>query len=368
MLIPADAYRKALAHPDLTDAAHGPHALQLLVGDTVAALRETWNCDVIVHRAQPVVPVADNYELLGYAPDAAARDARYTRYVSDSEVLRTHTSAMVPGLLRSLARAPSEDVLLACPGLVYRRDRIDRLSVGEPHQLDLWRVRRGRLSGDDLATMVAVVVGALIPDAAYRSLPAVHPYTRDGLEVEVRVGEAWVELLECGRAAPEVLARGGLSAEYAGLAMGVGLDRALMLRKGIDDIRLLRSSDPRVAAQMRDLDPYRPVSAQPPVRRDLSIAAAPETTAEELGDRVRAALGDRADAVEAIEVLAETPGEELPPQAAERLGVQPGQKNVLLRVVLRHPTKTLTDAEANELRDAVYTAVHEGTEWTWAAR
>jgi phenylalanyl-tRNA synthetase alpha chain len=274
---------------------------------------------------------------------------------------------MIPGLLRSLARAAYEDVLLACPGLVYRRDRIDRLSVGEPHQLDLWRLRRGRLGGDDLKAMVAVVVGALVPGAACRSLRAVHPYTRDGLEVEVRAADAWVELLECGLAAPEVLARAGLPAHYTGLAMGIGLDRALMLRKGIEDIRLLRSSDPRVAAQMHDLEPYRPVSAQPPVRRDLSIAVAAETTAEELGDRVRAALGDGADAVEAIEVLAETPGEELPPQAAERLGLQPGQKNVLLRVVLRHPTKTLTDREANELRDAVYAAVHEGTEWVWAA-
>jgi phenylalanyl-tRNA synthetase alpha chain len=368
MLISADAYRKALTLPDLTDAVHGQHALQLLVHDAVVVLRETWDCDVILHRAHPVVSVADNYELLGYAPDAAARDARYTRYVSDSEVLRTHTSAMIPGLLRSLARAAYEDVLLVCPGLVYRRDRIDRLSVGEPHQLDLWRVRGARLCGEDLRSMVAVVVGALVPGAAYRCLPAVHPYTRDGLEVELRAGEGWIELLECGHAAPEVLARAGLPDDYAGLAMGIGLDRALMLRKGIDDIRLLRSSDPRVAAQMRDLGPYRPVSAQPPVRRDLSIAVAAETTAEELGDRVRAALGGRTDAVEAIEILAETPGEELPPQAAERLGLQPGQKNVLLRVVLRHPTKTLTDPEANELRDSVYAAVHEGAEWTWAVR
>jgi phenylalanyl-tRNA synthetase alpha chain len=368
MLISTDAYRKALTLPDLTDATHGQHALQLLVHDAVAALRGGWGCDVIVHRAHPVVPVADNYELLGYAPDAAARDARYTRYVGDSDVLRTHTSAMIPCLLRSLAHAAHGDVLLACPGLVYRRDRIDRLSVGEPHQLDLWRVRRARLCREDLSAMVAVVVEALVPGAAYRCLPADHPYTRDGLEVEVRAGEGWIEVLECGLAAPEVLARAGLPSDYTGLAMGIGLDRALMLRKGIDDIRLLRSSDPRVAAQMRDLEPYRPVSAQPPVRRDLSIAVAAKTTAEELGDRVRAALGDRTDAVEAIQMLAETPGEELAPKAAERLGLRSGQKNVLLRVVLRHPTKSLTDAEANELRDSVYAAVHEGTEWTWAVR
>ena len=368
MLISADAYRSALALPDLTDAAHGPHALQALVRDVVRTLREAWRCEAIVHRAHPLVTVADNYELLGYAPDAAARDARYTRYVSESEVLRTHTSAMIPGLLRSLAGAAYDDVLLACAGLVYRRDRIDRLSVGEPHQLDLWRLRRGPLHGDELGGMVKLVVNALVPGARYRCLPASHPYTRDGLEVEVRAGEGWVELLECGLAAREVLAQAGLTAEYTGLAMGIGLDRALMLRKGIDDIRLLRSSDPRVAAQMRDLDPYRPVSAQPPVRRDLSIAVDAATTAEDLGDAVRAALGDRAVAVEAIEVLAETPGDELPSQAAERLGLRPGQKNVLLCVILRDLTRTLTDGEANELRDAVYAAVHEGTRWTWAGR
>lgn len=367
MLISDDAYRKALALPDLTEAANGPHALQLLIQEAVSALREAWGCDVIVHRAHPVVSVADNYELLGYAPDAAARDARYTRYVSEDEVLRTHTSAMIPGLLRSLARASYDDVLLVCPGLVYRRDRIDRISVGEPHQLDLWRVRRVPTSAADLRAMVELVVGALAPGAWYRSLPAVHPYTRDGLEVEVRAGDHWVELLECGLTAPDVVRTAGLSEECAGLAMGIGLDRALMLRKGIDDIRLLRSSDPRVVEQLRDLEPYRPVSSQPPVRRDLSVAVGADTTVEELGDRVRAALGDRAVAVEAVEVVAETPGEALPPQAAERLGLRPQQKNVLLRVVLRHPTRTLTDEEANRLRDDVYAAVHEGAAWTWAA-
>lgn len=368
MLISADAYRKALALPDLTDAAHGPHALQLLVHDAISALCALWGCEAIVYRSHPLVSVADNYEALGYAPDAAARDARYTRYVSETQVLRTHTSAMVPGHLRSLARTDCEDVLLACPGLVYRRDRIDRLSVGEPHQLDLWRLRRAALQRGDLEAMIDTVVGALVPGAAYRRLPAVHPYTRDGLEVQVLTGETWVELLECGLAAPEVLSGAGLPKGYTGLAMGIGLDRALMLRKGIDDIRLLRSLDHRVVTQMRDLDPYRPVSTQPPVRRDLSIAVAAQTTAEELGDRVRAALGDRADAVETIDVLAETPAEDLPDHAAARLGIEARQKNVLLRVVLRHPTRTLSDHEANELRDAVYAALHEGTEWSWAAR
>src|SRR6185295_8207384 len=125
-----DSYRRALALPDLTDAAYGPHALQELVAAAVAALRDAWRCDVIVHRAHPAVPVSDNYDVLGYNPDAAARASRYTRYLTVGRVLRTHTTALVPGLLRSLAPAGHADALLVCPGLVYRRDSIDRLHVG----------------------------------------------------------------------------------------------------------------------------------------------------------------------------------------------------------------------------------------------
>jgi len=80
---------------------------------------------------------------------------------------------------------------------------------------------------------------------------------------------------------------------------------------------------------MTDLDPYRPVSATPPVRRDLSVAVAADDTVEDLGDRIRDALGRDADAVEEVAVLAETPHGRLPAQAIARLGLRPGQKNVL---------------------------------------
>jgi phenylalanyl-tRNA synthetase alpha chain len=182
------------------------------------------------------------------------------------------------------------------------------------------------------------------------------------------VDGAWVELLECGLAAGHVLRAGGLDpAEWSGLALGVGLDRALMLRKGIADIRLLRSADPRVAAQMLDLEPYTEVSAMPPTRRDLSIAVGGELTAQELGDRIRERVDPGLiETVEEVAVLAETPAAELPPQAIARIGLRHGQKNVLLRLVLRHPTRTLTAEEANRARNAVYAAIHEGGVHQWA--
>jgi phenylalanyl-tRNA synthetase alpha chain len=184
----------------------------------------------------------------------------------------------------------------------------------------------------------------------------------------VRDGDAWVEIGECGLASRHVLGAEGLGPETSGLAMGLGLDRLLMLRKGVPDIRLLRSADPRVARQMLDLEPYRPVSSMPALRRDLSIAVDEGEDVETLGDRAREALGDDAARVESVEVLSETPRAALSAAARERLGLGPGQKNVLVRVVLRDLERTLTHDEANALRDRVYGALHRGAVHAWASR
>ena len=174
---------------------------------------------------------------------------------------------------------------------------------------------------------------------------------------------------ECGVASPDLFRENGLDPfRVGGLAMGLRLDRLLMLRKGMGDARLLRSDDPRVALQMLDLSPYHPVSYQPAVARDLSIAVPEDRTAEELGDGVRGALGRCSELVKSVKVLSETPYGELPPAAVERLGISSSQKNALLRVVLRDLGRALADEEANVLRDEVYAALQEGTSWQWASR
>jgi phenylalanyl-tRNA synthetase alpha chain len=355
----------ALSIRDLADPDQGPHAVQLLVGDAVRALRKLWGCSGRVIHTRPVVPVADNYDNLGYAADAVAREARYTRYVSDTCVLRSHTSAGIPPALRRLAREddPPSQVLLVLPGICYRRDSIDRLHTGTPHQLDLWLLRRGgpRLTHDDLSRMVSRLVAAVLPGRHWRWIAAEHPYTTGGRQVDVIDGGEPVELAECGLAAPEVLRRAGLDpAHWSGLALGMGLDRALMVRKGVRDIRLLRSPDPRVADQLLDLEPYHEISTMPPALRDVSVAVTAGADAETLGDRVREALGPAADLVEEVALLSTTPYDELPEIARDRLGIRPGQVNVLLRVVLRPVDRTLTADEINELRDRIMVGLHEG--------
>jgi phenylalanyl-tRNA synthetase alpha chain len=383
--LPPAVLARDLELRDLTDPRHGPHAVQLVVDAVVDALARAWSSEIVLWRTHPIVSIEDNYDRLGYAPDAAARSSRYSRYVSETCMLRAHTSAMIPPLLRRIATGaaglpglePGADLLCVVPGITYRRDAIDRLHTGTPHQVDLWRlVARGPeqepagqpLSAEDLDDMIRLVVGAVLPHAALRTTPSPHPYTEHGLQVDAEADGTWVEVLECGMAAPHVLAGAGLDPErVSGLAMGLGLDRLVMLRKGVPDIRLLRAEDSRITDQLRDLEPYRPVSQHPGVRRDLSIAVATEMDDELLGDKVRDALGRDADSVEAVEVLSETPYAALPAAAVERIGIQPTQKNLLVRVVLRRVDRTLTDREANELRDRIYAAIHEGARGVWAS-
>lgn len=369
------ALNSALAVRDLSDPDAGPHALQLVLSDVINALERLWDIPATTHRLNPLVATADNYDRLGYSPGDVTRDSRYSRHVSPTVMLRSHTSAGVPALLDTLRDELGHyDQLHVLPGLVYRRDAVDRTHVGTPHQVDLWRVKaRGLLGPAELHGMMAAVVEAVLPAAQYpdvqwRATPSEHTYTALGQQLDVLVtrpdgSREWLELAECGLVAARVLRGSGLDPRrWAGLALGLGLDRALMLRKGIGDIRLLRSEHPEVRAQMQDLEPYRPVSAMPEIRRDLSVVldAAEDADGELLGDLARTALGAEAEVLAALEVVAATRAAELPASAVNRLGLSLGQVNALVRLTLQPLDRTLTDREANVLRDRVYLALHRG--------
>jgi phenylalanyl-tRNA synthetase alpha chain len=90
----------------------------------------------------------------------------------------------------------------------YRRDSIDRLHTGTPHQLDLWRITRTKKA--DLEQLVAALVENPLPGRRWRLEPRRHPYTVDGAQLDVDHHGEWIEIAECGLAHPAVLARAGL--------------------------------------------------------------------------------------------------------------------------------------------------------------
>ncbi len=126
------------------------------------------------------------------------------------------------------------------------------------------------------------------------------------------------------------------------------------------DIRLLRNQDPRVRAQMNDLTSYRPVSVMPAIRRDLSLCIEKSLNEEEIGDILRSHLPE-VDCIESLVIISETAYADLPPAAHKRMGMQTGQKNILLQLTIRHIDKSLTDKDANGIRNKVYKLLHEGS-------
>jgi phenylalanyl-tRNA synthetase alpha chain len=347
-----------LALRDLTDPHQGRHAINVLMSNLILAVQRWSGLPADIIRRSPVVPITDNYDRLFYEADAIARSARYSHYIDEKHMLRTHTTAAIPALLAET----KSDRLIVCPGIVYRRDVVDRLHVGEPHQTDFWIVRGRRLRRADLLEMIAQVVETMLPGRPYRCNETIHPYTMNGLEVEVQLdGQRWVEVLECGEIHPCLLNASNLpSQQWSGLAMGIGLDRLVMLIKGMDDIRLLRSSDPRIARQMLTLEAYEPVSDQPATHRDMSICVA-DPDMELLGDRIRDVLGERGDWVENVELIQASDYASVPEKARNRLGMSADQQNLLIRITLRSLHGSISKEDANRVYDLVYSELHEGT-------
>lgn len=361
----------ALSLRDMSDADQGPHAIQLLLDSIQAYLLDVYQAPLQRLNASPLVSVSANYDALGYPSDGPARERRYSRYLSAQWMLRTQTSALVPPWLRSWPDKTPRRLLLLTHGLVYRRDSIDRLHCAEPHQTDIWVLLPCSEIDEESPWVRHAIMDlcrAILPQHALSLSDSPHPYTREGLQLDALSDRGdLVEIGEGGRIDPNLLARTGWDpTQVTGIAMGLGLDRLLMLRKGLPDIRLLRNADPRVSEQMLTLEPWRPVSWQPAIERDLSIATEIDMDADLLGDQIRRALPDQFGWLEAVSVLSETTAEALPQPAIARLGLQAGQKNMLVRLTIRHPTRSITQAEANALRNRVYQAVHRGATMEWA--
>ncbi|MEO0469106.1 MAG: hypothetical protein AAF206_05760 [Bacteroidota bacterium] len=366
-LLTKAALQQAMNQRDLSNPDEGPHAIQLLIEEVADALHKSWGIQTHIYRESPIVSIADNYDRLRYPADGPARAARYTRYVCDTALLRTSTTAMIPHAMQHLEPQLHGNDLIICPGLVYRRDCIDRLHLAEIHQMDVWRICQKPMKDEDMLEMIQIVINKLLPGRDYRLEKRVHPYTLNGLQIDVLDEGNWIEVGECGLAHPDLLSENlTVGDRLSGLAMGLGLDRILMLRKKMHDIRLVASSHPKIAVQMQNLTPYQPISSMPAVKRDLSLVVADTMDEEQIGAKVRESLGETAALIERLEVRAESHYRELSDHVRKKLALRPHQKNLLLRVVLQALDRSLTDESCNQYRDQIYACLHEGEIWEWA--
>ena len=199
-----------------------------------------------------------NFEALNIPKDHPARDTQDTFYISDNVVLRTQTSPMQ---VRTMEKK-KPPIRIIAPGRVYRSDAVDATHSPLFHQIEGLVVDKDiRMS--DLKGILELFAKKLYgEDTVVRFRPHHFPFTEPSAEMDIQCyrchgagcplckGEGWIEILGCGMVHPKVLEMSGIdSTEYSGYAFGIGLERMVMGRFKIDDIRLFYENDVRFLHQ-----------------------------------------------------------------------------------------------------------------------
>lgn len=364
----AAALDRLLAISDLTEAhALGHHAIEQQANAVCgAALGVMPGLHAVWRRGDRIARAAHNYHLLGYAPEDVVLSAAHTQWVDGERLLRTQTTSVVLEHLEQWKQAPVPSLVLA-PGLVYRRDVRDRTHCGQPHQMDVWwLVPKDREPIDPSAWLMGLMTQAL-PGVETQAIATSHPYTQAGVELQARWQGQWLEIGEGGLIDPALLERLGIdSRQWGGVASGWGLDRLVMVRKGLPDIRLLRDPLPAIARQMTHLDPWKDVSRQPTAVRELSLARPAGESEEALTELLLAALPEGAEAcLQEIGMGGLWEADVLPAAALQRLGMQEGQENRLVRLVWQSVSQSIGRQEVNAWSRCLYRAAHAGTAWDY---
>lgn len=199
-----------------------------------------------------------NFEALNFPPDHPARDMQDTFFITNSVLLRTHTS---PVQIRRMEKQ-KPPVRLLIPGRVYRNEAVSARSHVLFHQIEGLYVDRGVTFSELKGTLIAFVKEFFGSDVRYKFRPTFFPFTEPSADMYIscficggsgcRVCKqgGWLEILGSGMVHPHLYGYVGYDAEqYSGYAFGMGIDRIAMLRYGIDDIRLFYENDLRFLRQ-----------------------------------------------------------------------------------------------------------------------
>ena len=199
-----------------------------------------------------------NFEALNIPKDHPARDTQDTFYINDNVVLRTQTS---PIQIRVMEKQ-KPPIRIIAPGRVYRSDALDATHSPLFHQVEGLVVDKNITMADLKGTLEVFVKRLYGEESVVRFRPHLFPFTEPSAELDVQCfnchgegcrlckGEGWIEILGCGMVHPKVLENCGIDPEeYSGFAFGMGLERLVMRRYNIDDLRLFYENDARFLNQ-----------------------------------------------------------------------------------------------------------------------
>lgn len=205
-----------------------------------------------------------NYDALNTPDDHPARDTTDTFWLDGEHVLRTHTS---PVQVRSMLRFKPPMKVIA-PGRCFRCETVDASHEHTFYQVEGLVVDRGISTANLIHTMKTCLAEILQRDIEMRLRPGFFPFVEPGFELDIHCPfcdgagckvckkTGWIEIMPCGMVHPNVLKAGGIDPEeFTGFAFGMGVQRVVMLRYGIDDIRLFMGGDLRFLSQFGEVGP-----------------------------------------------------------------------------------------------------------------
>ena len=321
----------------------------------------------VYDRLSPRVSVRANFDDLLVPASHPSRRPTDTYYFSETECLRTHTSAHQTQYL-----AAGVEAFLVF-GDCYRRDEIDASHYPVFHQVEGVRVWRSDdeqrttewIVADLRRTLDGLVSYLFGPSTPRRWLDDSFPFTSPSLQVEVQFHGRWLEVLGCGVIQPaicqhfgkEAAARGG--GPVTGWAFGLGLERLAMILFDIPDIRLFWSEDERFhqqflprgpaspplspSAQPSPSSPFQPVQFQPfsrypPCPKDLSFFVPDRFHENDMSSVIRSVAGDWVESVHLLETFTHPSS---------------GKESRLYRIVYRSMSHSLTNEEVNRVHNQV---------------
>lgn len=200
----------------------------------------------------------NNFDALNHPPGHPARDETDTFYLSDGDLLRTHTSPVQVRYM--LAHKPP--VRIVAPGRCYRRDTPDATHSANFHQIEGLYVDKQVSLADLKGDLTHFAHEAMGPKTKVRFRPHFFPFTEPSVEVDfschvcggngcrVCKQSGWIEIAGAGIVDPNVFEAVGYDTnEVTGYAFGMGLERMAMVLFGITDIRDLYENDLRYLGQ-----------------------------------------------------------------------------------------------------------------------
>jgi phenylalanyl-tRNA synthetase alpha chain len=200
-----------------------------------------------------------NFDALNFDLDHPARQMQDTFFVEPPEaglVLRTHTS---PVQARTLLERGAP-VYVVCPGRTFRTDELDATHTPVFHQVEGLAVDRGLTMAHLKGTLDHLARAMFDESVETRLRPAFFPFTEPSAEMDLRCflcegtdsscrackGTGWIEWGGCGMVDPNVLTACGIDpAVYSGFAFGMGIERTMMFRNGVSDMRDMAEGDVR---------------------------------------------------------------------------------------------------------------------------